>query len=186
MSTLPKTLNAPVILSTSSLDNTDNDTELLTISSTTASSTVYPSYVKLIVDNVSRSNSLSQLVVNLKNDDYTYTSNAYLISVSIPITTNNNFTVLAKVFYSDGTSTPYSLMKAFTSGPTTPVILSAYGDAKTSIFMSITPQPEVTSYSAILGYVDYNSNQMLDVLDGIITTDSSKQFIELKNLLQNV
>ena len=186
MSTLPKTLNAPVILSTSSLDNTDNDTELLTISSTTASSTVYPSYVKLIVDNVSRSNSLSQLVVNLKNDDYTYTSNAYLISVSIPITTNNNFTVLAKVFYSDGTSTPYSLMKAFTSGPTTPVILSAYGDAKTSIFMSITPQPEVTSYSAILGYVDYNSNQKLDVLDGIITTDSSKQFIELKNLLQNV
>ena len=95
MSTLPKTLNAPVILSTSSLDNTDNDTELLTISSTTASSTVYPSYVKLIVDNVSRSNSLSQLVVNLKNDDYTYTSNSYLISVSIPITTNNNFTVLA-------------------------------------------------------------------------------------------
>jgi hypothetical protein len=56
----------------------------------------------------------------------------------------------------------------------------------TSIFMSITPQPEVTSYSAILGYVDYNSNQKFNVLDGIITTDSSKQFIELKKLLRNV
>ena len=59
--------------------------------------------------------------------------------VPISIIANKSYTIKAKVFYSDATNTPYSALKAFTSGPTTPVIVSAFGDAMTSIFLFIQP-----------------------------------------------
>jgi len=178
-------LTSPIIVSCSALDNVSNDSELLTISSI-APSSIYPTYAKLIIDNISDSNSLSQLVINLKTDDYFYSSTKYLINLNIPVESNKQYSVKAKIFYSDGTSTPYSLMKSFTSAPTPPEILSVYGDAKNSIFLSIKPQSEVISYSVILGYVDNSNNQQLDVIDSINTTDDTKKFIQINNLLQDV
>ena len=176
----------PTIVSCNWLDNENDDLELISISCAN-SATVYPSYIKLIIDNVSNAtNSLSQKVINLKNDDYTYNNGSYLINVPIPVIANKSYTIKAKVFYSDTTSTPYSNLKAFTSGPTTPVIISGFGDALTSIFLSIQPQMEVVNYSAILAYKDYSNNQQLDVIDNIVTTDNTKQFLKLTNLLQNI
>ena len=183
------TLNTPaipLIVSCNWLDNENDDLELISISCANSAS-VYPSYVKLIIDNVSTAtNSLSQKVINLKNSDYTYNSGSYLINVPIPIIANKSYTIKAKVFYSDGTNTAYSNLKAFTSGPTTPVIISGFGDAISSIFLSIQPQIEVSSYSAILAYKDYSNEQQLDVIDNILTTDNTKQFLKLTNLLQNI
>ena len=106
----------------------------------------------MIIDNLSATaNSLSQRVINLRNGDYTYNNGSYLINVPIPIIANKSYTIKAKIFYSDATNTPYSALKAFTSGPTTPVIVSAFGDAMTSIFLSIQPQSEVLNYSAFFG-----------------------------------
>ena len=131
-------------------------------------------------------NSLSQMTINLKSDDYSYSSGSYIINACINVIANNNYTVKAKVFYSDSSSTPYSSLKAFTTNPSVPEILSAYGDARNSIFISIKPQLEVSSYSVILGYLDYNNSQQLDIIDNITTTDNTKRYIELTNLLQNV
>ena len=178
-------LTSPIIVSCSALDNVSNDSELLTISST-APSSIYPTYAKLIIDNISDSNILSQQVINLKSDDYIYSTSKYLINLNIPVESNKQYSVKAKIFYSDGTSTPYSAMKSFTSAPTPPQILSVYGDAQTSIYLSIKPQSEVISYSVILGYVDNSNNQQLDVLDGVTTTDNTKQFIQIPNLQQDV
>lgn len=178
-------LSNPSIISCSWLDNEVDDLELISISCAN-SSTIYPSHVKLIIDNVSSSQSLTHKVVNLKNSDFTYNNGSYLINVSIPIIANKSYTIKAKVFYSDATSTAYSALKAFTSGPTTPVIVSAFGDAISSIFLSIQPQQEVTNYSVILSYKDYSNEQQLDVIDNILTTDSSKQFIRISNLLENI
>jgi len=178
-------LTSPIIVSCSALDNVSNDSELLTISST-APSSIYPTYAKLIIDNISDSNILSQQVINLKSDDYIYSTTKYLINLNIPVESNKQYSVKAKIFYSDSTSTPYSAMKSFTSAPTPPQILSVYGDAQTSIYLSIKPQSEVISYSVILGYVDNSNNQQLDVLDGVTTTDNTKQFIQIPNLQQDV
>ena len=114
---------APTIVSCSCLDNEVNDLEIISISCQNSSS-VYPSYVKLIIDNVSATakNSLSQNVINLRYGDYTYNNGSYLINIPIPIIANKSYTIKVKVFYSDATNTPYSALKAFTSGPTTPVI----------------------------------------------------------------
>ena len=178
-------LTSPIIVSCSALDNVSNDSELLTISST-APSSIYPTYAKLIIDNISDSNSLSQLVINLKSDDYIYSTTQYLINLNIPVESNKQYSVKAKIFYSDSTSTPFSSMKSFTSAPTAPQIISVYGDAQTSIFLSITPQSEVISYSVILGYVDNSNNQQLDVIDAVTTTDNTKKFIQIPNLQQDV
>jgi hypothetical protein len=183
---MPTIQPAPIITSCSWLDNEADDLELITISCS-SSATIYPSYVKLIIDNVSATaNSLTQKVIHLKNGDYTYNNGSYLINVPIPIIANKSYTIKAKLFYSDATYTPYSALKAFTSGPTTPVIVSAFGDAMTSIFISIQPQSEVLNYSAILAYKDYTNEQQLDVVDNITTTDNTKRFLKLTNLLQNV
>ncbi len=72
---------APTIVSCSWLYNEVNDLELISISCQNSSS-VYPSYVKLIIDNVSATaNSLSQRVINLRNGDYTYNNGSYLINI---------------------------------------------------------------------------------------------------------
>ena len=42
-------LTSPIIVSCSALENVSNDSELLTISST-APSSIYPTYAKLIID----------------------------------------------------------------------------------------------------------------------------------------
>lgn len=176
----------PSIVSCNWLDNENDDLELISISCAN-SATIYPTYIKLIIDNVNNAiNSLSQKVINLKNGDYTYNKGSYLINVSIPILANKSYTIKVKVFYSDATSTPYSTLKSFTSGPTTPVIISGFGDALTSIFLSIQPQPEVSNYSAILAYKDYSNEQQLDVIDNIVTTDDTKNFVKLTNLLPNI
>ena len=183
------TLNTPtipMIVSCNWLDNENEDLELISISCANSAS-VFPTYIKLIIDNVSTAtNSLSQKVINLKKNDYTYNGGSYLINVPIPIIANKSYTIKAKVFYSDGTNTAYSNLKAFTSGPTTPVIISGFGDALNSIFLSIQPQIEVLNYSAILAYKDYSNEQQLDIIDNIITTDNTKQFLKLTNLLQNI
>ena len=178
--------SAPIITSCSSLDNVDKDMQLITITSSASSNVAYPLYVKFIIDNTTLINNLSQITINLKTDDYSYISANYVINTSIPVIANNNYAIKAKVFFSDGNCTSYSALKVFTSNPTAPNILSAYGDGKNSIFLSITPQSEVSSYTAVLGYKDYSSNQQLDVIDNIITTDATKQFIEITGLLQNV
>jgi predicted phage tail protein len=90
------------------------------------------------------------------------------------------------VVYSDGNFTAYSTMYSFTSSPTTPEILSAFGDSISSIFLTVTPQPEVTSYTAVLSYTNYTTIKQLDVVENLTTTDETKQFIEITNLLQNV
>jgi uncharacterized membrane protein len=113
-------------------------------------------------------------------------STKYLINISIPVESNKQYSVKAKNILFNGTSTPYSSMKSFTSAPTAPEILSVYGDAKNSIFLSIKPQSEVISYSVILGYVDNSNNQQLDVIDSINTTDNTKKFIQIPNLQQDV
>ena len=183
------TLNTPtipMIVSCNWLDNENEDLELISISCANSAS-VFPTYIKLIIDNVSTAtNSLSQKVINLKKNDYTFNGGSYLINVPIPIIANKSYTIKAKVFYSDGTNTSYSNLKAFTSGPTTPVIISGFGDALNSIFLSIQPQLEVSNYSAILAYKDYSNEQQLDVIDNIVTTDNTKQFLKLTNLLQNI
>ena len=183
------TLNTPtipMIVSCNWLDNENEDLELISISCANSAS-VFPTYIKLIIDNVSTAtNSLSQKVINLKKNDYTFNGGSYLINVPIPIIANKSYTIKAKVFYSDGTNTAYSNLKAFTSGPTTPVIISGFGDALNSIFLSIQPQLEVSNYSAILAYKDYSNEQQLDVIDNIVTTDNTKQFLKLTNLLQNI
>ncbi len=185
MSIIPEAPSNPSIISCSWLDNEVDDLELISISCAN-SSTIYPSHVKIIIDNVSSSQSLAHKVVNLKNSDFTYNSGSYLINVSIPIIANKSYTIKAKVFYSDSTSTAYSALKAFTSGPTTPVIVSAFGDAISSIFLSIQPQQEVTNYTAILSYKNYSNEQQLDVIDNILNTDATKQFIRISNLLENI
>ena len=174
-----------VINSCNSVDNVNTDVELLSIS-TTVPNSVYPLYFKFIIDNTSSQNTLHQMTINLKSDDYSYSNGAYLINSFINVIPNNTYNVKAKVFFSDNSFSNYSPLKSFTSNPTTPVILSAYGDAETSIFISITPQLEVSSYSVILGYIDYNNSQQLDILDGVTCKDNTKQFIELTNLLQNI
>ena len=82
------------------------------------------------------------------------------------------------MYYSDNNFTAYPPLKSFISAPTTPHIISAYGDSETSIYLSITPQSEVTSYSAILYYVDLTINQQLGVVDNLTTTESTKQFFD--------
>ncbi len=178
--------SAPIITSCSSLDNVEKDMQLITITSSASSNVAYPLYVKFIIDNTTVFNNLAQITINLKTDDYSYISANYVINTSIPVIANNNYAVKAKVFFSDGNSTSYSALKVFTSNPTAPVIVSAYGDGRNSIFVSIHPQTEVTSYTAVLGYVDYSNTQQLDIIDDIFTTDASKQFIELTGILQNV
>jgi len=170
-----------VIQSCSSLDNVDNDVELLSIS-TTVSNTIYPLYVKFIIDNTSSQNTLQQITINLKSDEYSYSNGAYLINSCINVIPNNVYTVKAKVFFSDGSFSNYSQIKVFTASPSQPEIISAYGDSVSSIFLSITPQMEVSSYTVILAYIDLNNIQQLDILDNISCTDNTKQFIELTNL----
>ena len=178
--------SAPIITSCSSLDNVEKDMQLITITSSASSNVAYPLYVKFIIDNTTVFNNLAQITINLKTDDYSYISANYVINTSIPVIANNNYAVKAKVYFSDGNSTSYSALKVFTSNPTAPVIVSAYGDGRNSIFISIHPQTEVTSYTAVLGYVDYSNTQQLDIIDDIFTTDDTKQFIELTGILQNV
>ena len=179
-----KSLASPIIISCSALDNVSNDSELLVISSTALNS-IFPSYAKLIIDNISDSNTLSQLVINLKTDDYVYALDKYLINVSIPVNSNKQYSVKAKIFYSDSSSTPFSLMKSFTSAPSPPQILSCFGDAKNSIFLSIQKQLEAISYTAILGYIDNSNNQQLDVVENLLPTGSGL-FLQIPNLLENV
>nr|WPF46683.1 MAG: hypothetical protein [Lake Baikal virophage 9] len=176
----------PSIISCSWLDNEAEDLELISIS-VANSATIYPTHVKLIIDNVSNTSSgLSQKVINLQNGDYTYNDSNYLINVRITVIENKNYTIKAKVFFSDASSSQYSGIKPFTTGPTTPVIISGFGDAISSIFLSIQPQSEVLNYSAILSYKDYTNIQQLDVVDNITTTDNTKQFLKLTNLVQNI
>jgi hypothetical protein len=180
--------SAPSITRSSAIDNpTESDFELLTITSSISSSTITPSYVKIISDNIT-TNQLSQKIFPLKNDDYQYstTTGVYSINVLFDVRANQQYTFKAKVVYSDGNYSAYSSMYSFTSSPTTPVILSAFGDSETSIFLTVVPQFEVTSYTAVLSYLDYSNFKQMDIVENLTTTDSTKQFIEITNLLQNV
>ena len=130
---------SPTIIRSLAIDNpTDADFELLTITSE-GSASVHPSLVKIISDNVS-SNQISQKIFTLKNDDYTINGNVFTINIMFPVLSNNQYTIKAKVIFSDGNFSPFSSMTAFTASPTTPQILSAFGDSETSIFLTIVPQ----------------------------------------------
>ena len=175
---------SPVITRSTALDNpTENDFELLTITSL-ASVSVLPSYVKIISDNIT-TNQLSQKIFPLKNDDYTLNGSTYSINVLFDVRANQQYTLKAKVVYSDGNFSAYSSMYTFTSAPTVPNIICAFGTSQTSIFLRICPQPEVTSYTAGLTYLDYTSTKQLDVVEGL-TADSTGRFVELSNLLESV
>ena len=176
--------DAPAIISINALDNANSDQQLITLTSL-ASASVTPVYAKLIVDNIT-TNALCQKVINLGNSDFSLSGTTFTIKLLIPVSENNQYTIKVRIYYSDNNFTAYSPLKSFISAPTTPHIVSAYGDSETSIYLSITPQTEVTSYSAILSYVDLSNNQQLDVVDNLTTTDSTKQFIELTNLIQTV
>jgi len=176
--------SSPVITRSSALDNpSEDDHELLTITSL-ATSSVLPSYVKIISDNIT-TNQLSQKIIPLKNDDYTLNGSTYSINVLFDVRSNQQYTLKAKVIYSDGNFSSYSSMYTFTSAPTVPVILCAFGTSQTSIFLRINPQSEVESYTAVLTYLDYNSNKQLDVVESLYASGCGR-FIELPNLLQNV
>ena len=154
---------SPVITRSSALDNpSEDDHELLTLTSL-ASSSVLPSYVKIISDNIT-TNQLSQKIFPLKNDDYTLSGSTYSINVLFDVRANQQYTLKAKVVYSDGNFSSYSSMYTFTSAPTVPLILCAFGTSQTSIFLRINPQSEVQSYTAVLTYMDYNSDKQLDVV----------------------
>jgi len=175
---------SPVITRSTALDNpTENDFELLTITSL-ASVSVLPSYVKIISDNIT-TNQLSQKIFPLKNDDYTLNGSTYSINVLFDVRANQQYTLKAKVVYSDGNFSAYSSMYTFTSAPTVPNIICAFGTSQTSIFLRISPQPEVTSYTAVLTYLDYTSTKQLDVVEGL-TASGCGRFVELSNLLENV
>ena len=175
---------APVITRSSALDNqSEDDHELLTITSL-ASSSVYPTYVKIISDNIT-TNSLSQKLFPLKNDDYVLNGSTYSINVLFDVRANQQYTLKAKVVYSDGNFTAFSSMFVFTSSPTTPQILCAFGTSQTSIFLRINPQSEVQTYTAILTYLDYNSDKQLDVVEDLYASGEGR-FIEIPNLLLNV
>jgi len=176
--------SSPVITRASALDNpTEDDHELLTISSL-ASPNVLPSYVKIISDNIT-TNILSQKIFPLKNDDYTLNGSTYLINVLFDVRANQQYTLKAKVIYSDGNFSSYSSMYTFTSAPRVPQIMCAFGTSQTSIFLRISPQSEVETYTAVLTYLDYNNDKQLDVVEGLIASGCGR-FIELTNLLQNV
>lgn len=175
---------SPVITRSSALDNpSEDDHELLTLTSL-ASSSVLPSYVKIISDNIT-TNQLSQKIFPLKNDDYTLSGSTYSINVLFDVRANQQYTLKAKVVYSDGNFSSYSSMYTFTSAPTVPHIMCAFGTSQTSIFLRICPQSEVQSYTAVLTYLDYNSDKQLDVVEGLSASGCGR-FIELPNLLQNV
>ena len=177
---------SPVIMRSSALDNpTEDDHELLTLTSL-ATASVRPSYVKIISDNIT-TNVLSQKIFPLKNDDYTFHTSTFTYSINVlfDVRANQQYTLKAKVIYSDGDFSSYSSMYVFTSAPTVPVILSAFGTSQTSIFLNISPQTEVQVYTAVLTYVDHNSDKQLDVVEGL-SASIDRQFIELPNLLESV
>ena len=60
--------DAPAIISINSIDNVNSDQQLITVTSL-ASVSITPIYAKLIIDNIT-TNSLSQKLINLNNDDY--------------------------------------------------------------------------------------------------------------------
>ena len=177
---------SPVITRSSALDNpTEDDHELLTLTSL-ATASVRPSYVKIISDNIT-TNVLSQKIFPLKNDDYTFNTSTFTYSINVlfDVRANQQYTLKAKVMYSDGNFSSYSSMYVFTSAPTVPVILSAFGTSQTSIFLHISPQSEVGAYTAVLTYIDHNSDKQLDVIEGL-SASSDRRFIELPNLLESV
>ena len=176
--------DAPAIISINSIDNVNSDQQLITVTSL-ASVSITPIYAKLIIDNIT-TNSLSQKLINLNNDDYSLSGQTFTIKLLIPVCENNQYTIKIRIHYSDNNFTAYSPLRSFISAPTKPNIISAYGDSETSIYLSITPQSEVTSYNAILSYIDLQGSQQLDVVENLTTTDSTKQFIELTNLIQTV
>ena len=176
--------DAPAIISINSIDNANSDQQLITVTSL-ASVSVTPVYAKLIVDNIT-TNSLCQKVINFDNCDYSLAGSTFTIKLLIPVSENTQYTIKVRIYYSDNNFTAYSPLRSFISAPTKPNIISAYGDSETSIYLSITPQSEVTSYNAILSYIDLQGSQQLDVVENLTTTDSTKQFIELTDLIQTL
>ena len=166
-------INKPIIESCNWVDiSSTEDLELINISSEYISS--FPVYVKLIIDNVTTSsNSISQKIVNLKSNDYNLINNKYEIQVSLPVNTNEKYTLLVQVFYSNGVNTPFSDLSEFITGPSTPVIVSATADDRDTILVTILSQSEVSSYIAILGYKDYANSNKLQIVENLTATVSS-------------
>ena len=120
--------DAPAIISINSIDNVNSDQQLITVTSL-ASVSITPIYAKLIIDNIT-TNSLSQKLINLNNDDYSLSGQTFTIKLLIPVCENNQYTIKIRIHYSDNNFTAYSPLRSFISAPTKPNIISAYGDSE--------------------------------------------------------